>query len=223
MKSIKLDSSEIENIEECIPYIEKMYKFKFGNSELETIRNFEEFCDLIIEKVNLENDESCTSQQAFYKLRKSLETTKIFEKEKLNPQMELKNLFPRKNRKTLIQTIENEMGFKFDIIQAPDFVTIPLLLIGVVSFFYLFFDWKVAFIGISISIFGSYCCKWFGNELNTKTVKDLVKKITEENYVEVRTNKSTVNKPELKMILTNWISENSGISKEKLKHAAFSE
>ena len=67
------------------------------------------------------------------------------------------------------------------------------------------------------------CCKWFGNELNTKTVKDLVKKITEENYVEVRTNKSTVNKPELKMILTNWISENSGISKEKLKHASFSE
>lgn len=221
MKTIKLDSFEIENIEDCISDIGKMYKFKFENKELDTIRNFEEFCDLIIEKVNLKNDETCTSQQAFYKLRKSLEKTKIFEKEKLNPQTELKNLFPRRNRKTLIEKIENEMDFKFDIIKAPDFVTIPLLSIGIISFILLFLYWKIAIIGITISIFGFYCCKWFGNELKVKTVKDLVEKITEENYLEVRTNKSTINKIELKSILTDWISENSGIRKEKLINATF--
>ena len=221
MKTIKLDNFEIENIEDCISDIEKMYKFKFENKELETIRNFEEFCDLIIEKLNLKNDESCTSQQAFYKIRKSLEKTKISEKEKLNPQTELKKLFPRRNRKTLIEKIENEMDIKFDIIKAPDFVTIPLLSIGIISFILLFFYWKIAIIGISISIFGFYCCKWFGNELKVKTVKDLVEKITEENYLEVRTNKSTINRIELKSILTNWISENSGIRKEKLINATF--
>ena len=60
MKTNKLDVYEIENIEDCISEIEKMYNFKFEDNELESVKNFEEFCDLIIEKINLRNVESCT-------------------------------------------------------------------------------------------------------------------------------------------------------------------
>ena len=56
MKNNKLDNYEIENIEDCIPTIEEMYQFKFENGETEKVKNFDEFCDLIITKVNFTRD-----------------------------------------------------------------------------------------------------------------------------------------------------------------------
>jgi len=221
MKTNKLDVYEIENIEDCISEIEKMYNFKFEDNELENVKTFEEFCDLIIEKINLKNVESCTSQQAFYKLRNSLTETKLIEKGNLKTETELKKIFPRKNRKVSIEKVEKDLNVKLNILKAPDFVTMPLLIIGFVSFILLFFLWKFALIGLSISVFGFYLCKWFGNELRVKTVKDLVEKIVAENYLAIRSEKNTINKTELKKILTNWISENSFIEKEKLINATF--
>ena len=110
---------------------------------------------------------------------------------------------------------------KLEIIKAPDFITTSLLIIGIASFVLLFFYWKIALVGISISVLGFYLCKWFGNELKVKSVKELVEKITSENYLEVRREKNTINKTELKKILTNWISENSFIEKDKLINATF--
>lgn len=217
----KLDPYEIEEIEYCIPQIEQMYQFKFDDGELESVKNFEEFCDLIIEKVNLENVETCTSQQAFYKLRDSLIKTKLIEKENFRVDTELKTIFPRKDRKKLVALVENEIKLKFNIIKAPDFITISLLVLGIISFILLFFYFIIGFLGIATSIFGFYLCKWFGNELELKTVKELVEKITTENYLAVRTDKNTINKSELKKILTDLVSENSGIEKEKLKTASF--
>lgn len=221
MKNNKLKDFEIEELEFMIPEIENMYNFKFEKDETYTVNTFEELCDLIIEKINLRNVESCTSQQTYYKLRNALIKNKIIEKEKLKTETELKTLFPRKNRKTLIEQVEKEMQFKFDIIKAPDFVTMPLFVIGIISFFLLFVFWKIGIVGIVISVFGLYLCKWFGNELKIKNVKELVEKITSENYLKVRTEKNTINRTELKKVLTYWFSENSGIEKEKLKSATF--
>lgn len=221
MKTNKLEDYEIENMEDCIYDLEKMYNFKFENNDLENVKSFEEFCDLIIEKINLKNEESCTSQQAFYKLRESLIEAKIIEKGNLKTETELKILFPRKKRKALIEKVENELNFKLDILKAPDFITMPLFIIGIVSFILLFFYWKIAIIGLSISFFGFYLCKRFGNELYLKTVKELVEKITSENYLKVRRDKNTINQKELKEIITNWVSENSFIDREKLVNASF--
>jgi hypothetical protein len=38
MKTNKLDVYDIENIEECISEIEKMYNFKFVDNELENVK-----------------------------------------------------------------------------------------------------------------------------------------------------------------------------------------
>jgi hypothetical protein len=221
MENNKLMDSEIEELELMIPEIEKMYNFKFEKDETHTVNNFEELCDLIIEKVNLKNVDSCTSQQAFYKLRNSLIETKIIEKENLKLETELKSIFPRKNRKEIIEKLEAKIAFKLDILKAPDFITITLFLIGIISFVLLFIYFKVGILGIAISIFGFYLCKWFGKELKIKTVKELVEKITNENYLAVRSEKNTINKTELKNVLTNWVSQNLGIEKEKLKTSTF--
>ena len=221
MKNTKLDSYELENIEDCIPTIEEMYKFKFQNRETENIKSFDELCDLIITKIDFENIESCTTQQAFYKLRNSLIEEKIAIKEKIKLETKLDQIFPRENRIKLVRKVENNIGFNLNILQPPKFIFYSVLLIFVISIVTLFINFKLGILGIAISVLGFYLCSWFGKELEIETLKELVEKITSENYLKVRTQKNTVNKSELKKILTDWFVENSGIEKEKLLNSTF--
>lgn len=80
-----------------------MYKFKFEEGETQNVKNFDEFCDLIISKIDFQNVESCTTQQAFYKLRNSLIEEKISYKEKIKPETKLNELFPRKTELNLLK------------------------------------------------------------------------------------------------------------------------
>ena len=72
MNTTKLDQFEIENIEDVLPMFEETFKIKLENDETEKLNDFNEFSDLIISKMNLENDNLCTSQRAFYQLQKTL-------------------------------------------------------------------------------------------------------------------------------------------------------
>ena len=56
-----------------------------------------------------------------------------------------------------------------------------------------------------------------GNELEVKTVGELAKKITRENYIKSRRNPKTFNKSEIEEILTDWVSNDLGIDKNKLE------
>ena len=221
MKNNKLDTYELENIEDSIPTIEEMYKFKFQDGEIENVKNIEEFCDLIITKIDFENIESCTTQQAFYKLRKSLIEEKIADKEKIKLETKIDQIFPRKNRIKLVKKVENNIGFKLNVLQAPKFISYTLVLIFIISFVSLFINFKIGILGIAISVLGFYLSNLFGKELEIETLKELVEKITSENYLKVRTQKNTVNKSELKKILTDWFVENSGIEKDKLQNSTF--
>jgi len=221
MSTNRLDKYEIENIEDCIPSIEKMYQFRFENGETESVKNFDEFCDLIISKIDLENIENCTSQQAFYKLRNSLIEEKVAEKDKIKLENKLEDLFPRRNRIELVKKVERNIGFKLNILAPPAFVFYTLVLLSAVSFILLFIKFKFGISGIGVSVFGFYLCASFGKELKIKTLKELVEKVTYENYLEIRTQKNTVNKSELKKVITDWFAENAGIEKEKLKTATF--
>ncbi|MCW1147648.1 hypothetical protein [Flavobacterium lacisediminis] len=221
MKNNKFDIYEIENIEDCIPSLEKMYKFKFEEGETQMVKNFDEFCDLIITKIDYENVETCTTQQAFYKLRNSLIEEKISEKENVKLETKLKDLFPRKNRIKLVKRVENNIGFNLNILGPPKFVFYSLVILLFTSIIFIFINYKFGILGIVISILGFYLSFRFGKELEIGTLKELVEKITIENYLAVRTQKNSVNKSELKKVITDWFVENTGIEKEKLINATF--
>ena len=221
MKKNILDNYELENIEDCIPTIEEMYNFKLEEGETEKLKNFDEFCDVIISKIKIENIESCTTQQAFYKLRNSLIEEKISEKEKIKLESKLFELFPRKNRIELVRKVEKNIGFKLNILKPPKFIFYSLVILSIISFVLLFINLKFGIWGIGFSIFGFYLCSWFGKEISIENLKELVEKITSENYLKVRRQSSTVNKSELKNILTDWFAENSGIEKQKLINSTF--
>ena len=221
MNPKKLDNYEVENIEDLIPEIEKMYNFTFENDELENVTNFKQFAELIIEKIDLENVESCTTQQAFYKLRKSISELGILEKNKLNTETKLKEIFPRKNRRQIVKSLEENIGFKLNIINPPLILINSLLVLGIVSFILLFIFLKIGIIGFGITILGFYLSLKFGKEIQLNSLRELVAKITTENYLNLRTESNTINRKELNKVILEWVSENSGIKKEKLITSTF--
>ena len=62
----KLRDIDSEDIEDLLLRVEKSFGIKFAEKELFHVSTFGELCDHITNKMELENSEDCTSQQAFY-------------------------------------------------------------------------------------------------------------------------------------------------------------
>lgn len=220
MKAIKLDASEIENIEDCIPLFEDAFQIKLENSETEKLQSFNEFSDLIISKFTLEHNEMCTTQKAFYQFRKAINEAGISKVNNIHPDSELKDIFPRRNRIKNIKSIEEKMELKFEILKPSQTMINILFFLLVLSIIGLFFIWKIALYGIFISFLGYYLTR-FTKRLDRKTTRELIEKITVENYFHLRNYDNTINKTELKPLIVEWFSEYAGIRKEKLEFATF--
>ena len=221
MKIYKFDNADLENIEDLIPSIEKMYKINFKENELAELANFDEFCEKIVAKINLENVDNCTTQQAFYKLRKSIVDLGIAEKNELNTETKLKEIFPRKNRRKIVKSLEKNIGFELNLINPPQIISISLFILILVSIVFLFINFKIAILGIIISVLGFKLAYRFGKEIEMNSIRELVEKITTENYLNVRSDKNTINRKELKNVMTDWFADNLGIEKSELKQATF--
>ena len=221
MKIYKFDNADLENIEDLIPSIEKMYKINFQEDELAGLTNFDEFCEKIVAKINLENIDNCTTQQAFYKLRKSIVDLGIAKKNELNTETKLREIFPRKNRRKIVRSLEENIGFELNLINPPQIISISLFVLILVSIVFLFINLKFGILGIIISVLGFKLAYKFGKEIEMNSIRELVERITTENYLNLRRNKNTINRKELKNVLTDWFAENLGIEKNELKKATF--
>ncbi len=220
MNTTKLDQFEIENIEDILPMFEETFKIKLENDETEKLNDFNEFSELIISKMNLENDNLCTSQRAFYQFRNAVKTEKIINRNEIKPETDLKTIFPKRNRRKVLKRIENQLGYKIEVI-APSQITINILFFSlVISFIGLFINWKIAIFGILISVLGFYLTK-FTNRLDKRTVREIIEKNTAQNYFKIRNSENTFNKIEFKDVILEWFSENAGIDKEKLRNSTF--
>lgn len=220
MNTTKLDQFEIENIEDVLPMFEETFKIKLENDETEKLNDFNEFSDLIISKMNLENDNICTSQRAFYQFRNAIKTEKIIDINQIKPETDLKTIFPKRNRRKILNRIEYQLGYKIEVL-APSQITINILFFSfVISFIGLFFNWKIAIFGILFSVLGFYLAK-FTNRLDKRTVREVIEKNTAQNYFKIRNSENTFNKNEFKDVILEWFSENAGIDKEKLRNSTF--
>lgn len=220
MESNKLNLFEIEDIEDCLPMFEEVFKIKLKNEETERVKSFDEFCDLIISKYNFENNSLCTSQRAFYQFRKALEVENITKSTNISPKTDLKNVLPRRNRIKNIRKVEKQLGYKLEVLQASQITINVLFYMLIISLIGLFFVWKIAVYGILVSVLGFYLIK-FTNRIDKKTVRELMEKNTAQNYFKIRNSENSINKSEFKAVILEWFSENAGIEKEKLKYGNF--
>ncbi len=215
----------VENIDskdagDLLVKIEKSFDIKFGNTELMHIKTLGELCDHIINKIQLDNSDDCTTQQAFYKLRDAITTLFSIDNKTLTTDFPLNNFLSRQRRKEKIRDLEDYLGVHLKILRPPHWVTNTLLILLLVSIVGLFFKWQFGLLGLCISFGGLWFSNKIGNELDVQTVGQLAEKMTRENYLKARRNPKTVNRNEIEKLLNDWFINDLCLDKSKLTREA---
>lgn len=216
MTTYRLKDTDPEDLEDLLVEVEKSFGIKFVSNELAHIKTFGEFCDYIENKIELENSESCTSQQAFYKLREAISTSLLFDKKIISPSFPLNQVLPKKERRSKVKKLENHLGFELKILRAPNWVSATLFIMLLVSIVVVFFSARIGTAGIVLCICSLWLSNKVGKELDLKTVGEVAEKMTRENYLKSRRNPNTFNRKEIEKLLTEWFCENLYLEKSEL-------
>jgi len=220
MTDYKLKNIDPDDINDLLVKIENSFDIKFNDTELKHISTFGELCDHIANKFQLENFDDCTSQQAFYKLRDVISSTLQINKKIITTNLSLADILPRQSRRSQTRKLEEQLGFKLNILRPPHWVITILLILLLASFIGFFFNWQIGFSGLLLSIAGFWFANKLRNELDLQTVGQVAKKMTRENYLKSRQNPKTFNKKEIEKVLTDWFSTEFGLDKSKLTRDA---
>jgi acyl carrier protein len=218
MTDYKLENIDIEDIELVLQKVENTFDFRFVSNELINVKNFGELSDAIKNKITLEHNQSCTTQQAFNRLKKILISEFGFDE--INPKTELSTIFPKNKRLKLIRKVEQKLNFKLNITEPKRVYTNTLLILLGISILSFFYDYKIALFGIGIAVFGIWTTHKFGKELNLKTVGDLAEKMKRENYLKSRRDPKSVNINEIEPIIIDLFSIELDLNKSELTRNA---
>ena len=196
--TIELKNIGIEDISDVLRKVEKSFGFKFGVTELKDVKTFGELCDIITNKVQGENVNDCTTQQAFYKVRDAMIDTLLIDKNDIAPDTDLQILFLRQNRIQKVKAFKRKLDLRFDILEMKEWLK-WIYFAGIsISILIFFFKWQYALSGIIFfSLFGWTMNKFFATELKYQTVGQLAEKFARENYLKARRNSATVNRKEV--------------------------
>lgn len=211
-----------EEIEDLLKKVETSFSIRFFDNELTHVTTFGQLCDHITNKIQLDNAEDCTSQQAFYKLRDAISTLFQIDNKTISPGFPLREILPRQARRLRIAMLEKHLRFKLNILRPPHWLTITLAIILLASMIGLFVNWQIGLSALLFSIGGLWFADKIGNELDLETIGQVAEKIKRENYLKSRRNPNTYNKKEIGKVLMDMFSNDLGLDKSKLNgEAAF--
>ncbi len=212
----ELRNMDIEDIEDVLRKVEASFDVKFIDNELSHIVTFGELCDYITNKIQLKRVDSCTTQQAFYKLRNILSISLSVDKKFILPDSELVDFLPKQSRRKRLQIIENELGFKLGVLRPKKWIIVILGILLLTSFILLFFNWQVGLLGTLFSIGGFRLANKMGNEIELKTIRQVIGKITRENYLKSRRDPNTINKKEVEKTVRDLFCNECCLEENKL-------
>ena len=218
MTELELKNIDLEDIEDLLAKVEKSFNIKFVSGELTALSTFGELCDHITNKIQFDHSDNCTTQQAFYKLRNVISA--ITNIKNIKTDTILSDILPRQKRISVVKQMENQLGFKLSLLRPKYFITGTLIIIFLVSLGGLFISWKIGLAFLVLSLVGLRIANTFGKEIDIKTVGELTKKMTRENYLKSRRNSTTFNRNEIENILTEWFSKDLDLDKSKLTRDA---
>ena len=216
---VNLSNIDPEDVGDVLLKIERSFNIRFTDEDLTHIKTFGALCDLVVDKVKQVQSDSCTTQQAFYKLRNAINAKKPIEKCDLRPQTKLCELFPRDNRIEVVADLEEEMGLHMNLLRPKPGIVWAFVAALIVSVTVSLVYGVVGYIGTVISIAGLILAGKFGKELKVKTLGDLSEKIAREHYLKCRRDASTVNRGEVgekvKELFADYLSlEPAALKKE---------
>lgn len=201
MKQPSLKNIDSLDIDFVCQAIEKSFNIRFKENELLKVKNLGDLCDLTAAKINLENSETCTNQEAFYKIRDSFSEILKYEKYLINPQTQISKILPRQNRIKNIKLIEKKIGYKLNILQPPNWIIGILIIFFIVGIIYLFIDTFYGVVIIGTSYLSIQICNDYGKELKFSTFGELTENSVLNNYAKSRKRSETFNKTEVENVV----------------------
>jgi hypothetical protein len=195
MQEDQLSSTASDDIDELLRQMESSFSIRFGQFELQHVRTLGELCDIIERKIQLTDTQDCTSQQAFYKLRKALEISTGASE--ITPSSALATLLPSRRRKAIWRSVEHQLGFKLDIIGISSTVATALFFAFLTAFAAFFISAKVAELGLLVSTLAAIVATKTGNTIQVTTIRACVEKMTREHYSKSRRSSTTFNRKEI--------------------------
>jgi acyl carrier protein len=185
MKKFLLEDIDSEDAEDLIPLIELSFNIRFEDMELSHVSTLRDIYNAILGKFTHTHTDGCTSQKAFYFLRKELKKLDIYSGE-LTLNTPTKVIF-KNNRISTIKKLEDNSGLKLNILRPPHFITIFNLISLITGLITLVTYDKITGFGmIAISIFSFWLSNKKGSVLIYKSTRELINQITRTNYARIR-------------------------------------
>jgi acyl carrier protein len=197
MEVYKLNNVDPRDMGDVLMKVQRSFNIELDNEGLKEVHTFGHLCDLIIDKINLNQSDICSTQHAFYKLRDAIAHRAGMDKCAIKPQAKLSEIIPSDNRLEFISEVENELGYEFNLLQPRKWVTSVFVLLLAASILGCFYNWQLGITGILISAISLKFSGKFGKEMHLKTVGDLANKISKESYLRCKHNRCTINKNEV--------------------------
>lgn len=211
-----------DDITDVLVKVQKSFGFKFGDTELKDVKTFGELCDIITNKVQGDNSNDCTTQQAFYKLRDAIADTLLIDKKSITPDTDLQKLLPKNIRRQSIKAIDRHLGFKTKVLRPKYSITGALAIIFLASLISLFALWQAGLVGLTFSIVALTIAMKLGNELDLLTVGQFAEKLSREHYLKSRRISTTANKNEIAQKVKDLFIADLGLEEHQLtKQASF--
>ncbi len=204
---LTLQECDLEDIEDIIPKIEKSFNLKFQRTEFIGVKTFGDICKIVENHLDYQ-DQDCTLQQGFYKVRLAISKAQNIDQTIVKTTSKLEELFPRKSRIRDWKKVEKELGFKVKVLTMNKGLIWTLFTGFVLSTLCFFLSWKIAVAGLFGFGILSKFLGLFSKELSLQTVGDLSRKISSENYALIRRKKYSGNRREVfDMIRELFVSE----------------
>lgn len=216
MDNIKLDEIDPDDFTDSLLKLEKSFGAKFGNTSFKDAKTFGDICDAIKSQIDFIDSNDCTTQQAFYKIRKAINLTQANNGIAISPQSKLEDIFPRSNRRQKVKEFQQALGIPVNFLAMKGwlsgaiFIGYILLLVGC------FFNLKIAIIGLTLLTMITWIANGFSKELDVSTVRQLTEKIAREHYSQARRHIGTVNKNEIAKTIQDVFIADYDIRREDL-------
>ena len=203
LDNIKLNEIDPEDFGDTLLKLEKSFGIKFDDNCFKDAKTFGDICNIIESRVVYADKGDCTTQQAFYKVRKAISRTQNISEKNIELQTKLEDLFPRSTRRQRVKLFQRELGIPVNFLTIKNWLGWTFVLCFLLSFVAFFFDWQIAVGGLTLSIMFSWTTNKFAKELSTSTVAELTEKISREHYSQARRHSGTVNRSEIVKTIQN--------------------
>lgn len=198
----------VEDVSDVLEQIEKKFNLKFSDNELQHVKTFGDLSDIILSKINLPNEDSCSSQQAFYKFRTAFLENATFNRQDIKPDTKLKEMFTNLGLKKTIKSIEVNLGFKLNILKVKRSVMLFLFIGLTCSLFTIFINLIFCICFASITLVFYFLMANTLKEFKVNTVGEVVEIMLQNNYFKSRRHQSTINREEFIQLLKKYFLNN---------------